>query len=67
MGIMVEILSGHHQSRGWLVLFDLGGEWNFPTIYSALLLFLAAAVLLFIGVERRRNHGADFRHWIALA
>ena len=64
---MVEILSGHHQSRGWLVLFDLGGEWNFPTIYSALLLFLAAAVLLFIGVERRRDHGADFRHWIALS
>ena len=64
---MVEILSGHHQSRGWLVLFDLGGEWNFPTIYSALLLFLAAAVLLFIGVERRREHGADFRHWIALS
>jgi len=67
MGIVVEILSGHHQSRGWLVLFDLGEEWNFPTIYSALLLFLAAAVLLFIGVERRRNHGADFRHWIALS
>jgi len=67
MGIVVEILSGHRESRGWLVLFDLAGEWNFPTIYSALLLFLSAAVLLFIGAERRRNRAADFRYWIALA
>lgn len=67
MGIVVEILSGHRESRGWLVLFDLGGEWNFPTIYSALLLLLAAAVLFFIGAERRRNRALDFRYWIALA
>ena len=67
MGIMVVVRSGHHESRGWLVLFDLSKEWNFPTIYSALLLFLTAAVLLFIGAEQRRNYAADFRHWIALS
>lgn len=67
MGIMVVIRSGHRESHGWLVLFDLDKEWNFPTIYSALLLFLASAILLFIACERRRNHAADFRHWIALS
>ena len=64
---MVEIASGDHESRGWLVLFDLDKEWNAPTIYSALLLFAASGLLVMIAAERRRIRAWGYRHWIALA
>jgi hypothetical protein len=67
MGVLVEILSGHHESRGWLVLFDLDKEWNVPTIYSALLLFAPSGLLAMIAAEQRRNRVRDFRYWIALS
>lgn len=67
MGIMVVIASGHHESTGWLMAFDLDDEWNFPTIFSTLPLFAASAVLAVIAAERRRLRDSDFRYWIALA
>jgi hypothetical protein len=67
MGITVEIASGHYESRGWLVLFDLDKEWNLPTIFSALLLFAASALLAMIATEGRRIRARGFRHWMALA
>lgn len=67
LGIMVEIRSGHHESRGWLVLFDLDKEWNVPTIFSAVLLFAASALLVMIAAERLRTRAPYFRHWRALA
>jgi hypothetical protein len=67
MGIMVEIASSHHGSHGWLTLFDLDKEWNFPTIYSALLLFAASALLALIAGEQLHLRAAGFRYWIGLA
>jgi hypothetical protein len=67
MGILVEILSGHHESRGWLVIFDLDQEWNFPTVYSTLLLLIASALLALIAAERLRAGASDFRYWIVLS
>ena len=67
MGIMVVIASGHHESKGWLMAFDLENEWNFPTIFSTLPLFAASAVLAAIAAERRSLRDSDFRYWVALA
>jgi len=67
MGIVVEIVSDRRQSRGWLALFDLDKEWNFPTVYSSLLLLLVAAAQFFIASECRANRSRDFRHWLVLA
>lgn len=67
IGIMIVIASGYHESRGWLMAFDLDDEWNFPTIFSTLPLFAASAVLAAIAAERRRRRDPDFRYWIALA
>lgn len=67
LGIIVEILAGHHETRGWMVVFDLDKEWNVPTIFSAFLLFAASAVLALIAAESRRLRMRDFRHWIALS
>jgi hypothetical protein len=66
-GIMVEIVSGHHDTDGWLVLFDLDKEWNVPTIYAALLFFAASGLVAMIAAERRRIRAWGYRHWIALA
>ena len=66
-GIVVEIIAGRRQSHGWLALFDLDKEWNFPTFYSALLLLLAAAALSCIAAECRASRSGDFRNWFALA
>ena len=67
IGIMVEIILGHHESRGWLALFDLDKEWNVPTIYSALLFFAASGLLAVIASERRRIREWSFRYWMVLA
>ena len=67
VGIIVVIASGHHESTGWMMAFDLEDEWNFPTIFSTLPLFAASGVLAAIGAERRRLRDPDFRYWIALA
>lgn len=67
LGIMVEILAGHHETHGWLVVFDLDKEWNVPTIFSAFLLFAASGLLTLIAAERHRVRASGFRHWMALA
>ena len=67
LGIIVEIIAGHHETHGWLVVFDLDKEWNVPTIFSALLLFAASGLLAMIAAECRHIRASGFRHWITLA
>jgi hypothetical protein len=66
-GILVEILAKHRETHGWMALFDLDREWNFPTIYSALLLFACSGLLAMIAAERRRLPGSGALPWAALA
>jgi hypothetical protein len=67
MGILVEIVSRHHESNEGFVAFDLDQEWNLPTVYSALLLLIASALLALISAQHGRARASDFRYWIVLS
>jgi hypothetical protein len=58
---------GHTSVFGLVPLFDLNGEHNVPTLYAAGALFFCAVLLAIIAAAIRRNGGAYWPHWAALA
>jgi hypothetical protein len=67
LGATVEVLSDYHDTRGWMVVFDLDKEWNVPTIFSAFLLFAASVLLAMIASERLRVRASGASYWTNLA
>jgi hypothetical protein len=53
-------LGGEH---GLIQVFDLRVERNLPTVYSTLLLALAALVVFLVAVRSRGRGDSDFRRW----
>lgn len=52
---------------GLVRLLDVDEEQSFPTYYSVILLFIAAAVLVVISAVTRRVNGLHFGYWAGLA
>lgn len=60
-------LSGHHSMFGLVRLFDLDDESNIPTVFTTLLHFFAASLLLLITLVKRRESAIYATHWGILA
>ncbi|RPJ70541.1 MAG: hypothetical protein EHM24_15250 [Acidobacteria bacterium] len=57
----------HDHVFGLVNLFDVDGEMNLPTWYSAATLLLAAALLAIIGRVHSVRRDGDARYWFGLA
>lgn len=65
-GRYLEHAYGSHQIRNVTRLFNLDGEANIPSFYSALAL-LAASLLLFFVAKTNGNARRDFIAWLVMA
>jgi hypothetical protein len=59
--------TGDHFLFGLLAAFSLGGEQNFPTYFSTMLLLGCSAMLGVIGIGEFREQGRRAIYWYALA
>lgn len=66
-GQSTKFLAGHDTVYGLIYLFDLDGESNIPTYFSASLLLLAASLLSVITVMKRESHDPYAFQWRVLA
>lgn len=66
-GLIMKYLLGHPTVKGLVPLFDLNREGNIPTFYSALLLFFAALIILFISILSRKQKSRYTSRWTFLS
>lgn len=52
---------------GWMAMFNLDREWNFPTFYSASMLAFCAVLLRAIAVGKKMQSDRYYRHWQILS
>lgn len=56
-----------HFTKAMLRLFDLGKDFNIPTLFSTILLLTASIILFFIQwCSQKRIIGAPTKHWLIL-
>jgi len=60
------VLGGHDQLLGFAYVFDLDEERNAPSIYSALAILAAAALLVCNGIMCRKHRRPDVGYWYFL-
>lgn len=58
---------GHKSLHGFVRMFDLNGEWNFPAVFSTGLLLLCSWLIGLIASAKSRAGGRYRRHWQVLA
>lgn len=59
--------TGHNRIFGLRRLFDLDGEWNIPSVYSALVILACAAAMIAAAIHARRRQRQDPLAWLFLA
>ena len=62
----VAVSRGHDSVHGLVPLFNLGNEYNVPSLFSTMLLLAAGGILLLIAHDAGRGSGRFRRHWILL-
>jgi hypothetical protein len=66
-GLLTKFLLGHDTVYGLINLFNLDGESNIPSYFSASLLLLAALLLSIISVLKRKSRAPYALQWTILA
>lgn len=66
-GLLTKFLLGHDTVYGLIDLFNLDGESNIPSYFSASLLLLAALLLSIISVLKRKSRAPYAFQWTILA
>lgn len=66
-GQLTKYLTGHDTVYGLIHLFDIDGENNIPSYFSASLLLLAALLLTTISVLKLKSRTPYALHWAVLA
>lgn len=67
LGQLAKLFLGYKTLKGLVPLFNLNGEQNIPTVFSALLLFFASGLLLVIGVLNKKFSKPDITKWFILS
>lgn len=58
---------GHKSLLGFVRMFDLNGEWNFPAVFSAGLLLLCSLLIWVIATAMSGGRASYQRHWQVMA
>ena len=66
-GQLVKYLTGHDELMGLLSLTYVDDEWNFPTLFSVLLLAVASLFLAVVSVLARKQKDPDTWRWAVLS
>jgi hypothetical protein len=66
LGIFSKLYLGHDQLYGLIPLFDFNTEKNIPTLYSAIALLTAGALLAFVASNYKRRK-APYMLWVGLS
>lgn len=64
---LLYVLGGHDQLLGFAYAFDLDEERNVPSIYSALAILVAAALLVCTAIMCRKHRRPDVWYWYFLS
>jgi hypothetical protein len=66
-GQLIVHFTGHPTVFGFVPLFNVDNEANFPTFFSTLLLLIAAALLAVISLLEKNRESAQVSHWRILS
>ncbi len=66
-GRIVRFGFGYDHALGFVPMFNLGYEYNVPTLYSSWALLFAALLCLLVGLARRSQKQNYVFHWIGLS
>lgn len=67
-GLLIKFLMGYPTAKGFVPLFNLDGEANVPTHFSALLMFCNALLCMVISILRKKQgKPEDMKWWFILS
>ena len=52
-----------HYREGWFYVFNMDKEWNFPTLYTVILLIICSALLKQITILEKNHQSLFIKYW----